>query len=78
MEQGKGYIEFKQAGYAKKILEKTRMAECNPTKYPMDPNEHINKDEGGRAIDTNKYKSLIVRLHYHVPTWPEILILLES
>lgn len=33
--QGQGYIELKQSGYAKKILEKAGLGECNPTKYPM-------------------------------------------
>lgn len=59
VEQGKGYIEIKQAGYAKKILERAGMAECNPTKYPMDPKEQISKNEGGQAVDSTMYKSLV-------------------
>lgn len=30
--QGEGYIELKQGGYARKILEKSGMTDCNPTK----------------------------------------------
>lgn len=37
--QGKGFIEPKQTGYAKKLLAKVGMNGCNPTKFPMDPNE---------------------------------------
>lgn len=34
VEQGNRYIHLKQTGYARKILEKAGMADCNPTKYP--------------------------------------------
>ncbi|KAL8132354.1 hypothetical protein AgCh_008012 [Apium graveolens] len=43
--QGHGYIQLKQSGYARKILEKAGMIECNNTKYPMNPKEVIHKDE---------------------------------
>ena len=67
-----GYIEIKQAGYAKKILEKAGMGECNPTKYPMDPKEKITKDEGGQLVDATKYKSIVGGLRYLVHTRPDI------
>lgn len=35
--QGEGYIQLKQSRYAKKVLAKAGMLECNATKYPMDP-----------------------------------------
>lgn len=70
--QGSGYIELRQTGYAKKILEKAGMADCNSTKYPMDPNDHINKDEGGITVDPTQYKSLIGGLRYLVHTRPDI------
>lgn len=50
--QSKGCIELKQTNYAKKILEKAGMSECNSTKFPMDPKENIGKDEGGKLVDT--------------------------
>lgn len=37
VQQGDGFIELKQAGYARKVLEKARMANCNSSKYHMDP-----------------------------------------
>lgn len=59
VEQGPGYIELKQTGYAKNILEKVEMAECNQTKFPMDPKNCIRKDEEGVAVDTTDFKSII-------------------
>ena len=50
--KSKGSIELKQSSYAKRILEKAGMGECNPTKYPMDPKKSIGKDEGGKLVDT--------------------------
>lgn len=41
VEQGKGYIQLKQTGYARKTLKKAGMDKCNPTKYLMDPKEVI-------------------------------------
>ena len=59
LEQGVDYIELKQTAYAIRILEKECMAECNPTKYHIDPNEYINKDEGGKPIKSIEYKSMV-------------------
>lgn len=41
VEQGDGYIKLIQARYARKILDKAGLAECNPTKYPKDPKDQI-------------------------------------
>lgn len=72
VEQGDGYIELKQTGYAKKILEKAGMAECNPTKFPMDPKEHLTKNEEGKTVDTTQYRSMVEGLRYLVHTRPDI------
>lgn len=48
------------------------MAECNPTKFPMDPKEMINRDECGEAVDTTLFKSMIGGLRYLVHTRPNI------
>lgn len=45
--QGDGIIKIKQSGYAKKILERAGMANCNSSKYPMDPTLQLSKDEEG-------------------------------
>lgn len=72
VKQGTGFIEIKQSAYAKKILEKAGMAECNPVKYPMDPKESITKDESGEAVNSTQFKSMIGGLRYLVHTRPNI------
>ena len=72
VKQSVGCIELKQSAYAKKILEKAGMGDCNPTKYPMDPKENISKDEGGVLVDTTQFKSLVGGLRYLVHTRPDI------
>lgn len=72
VKQGVGFIELKQAAYARKILEKAGMAECNPVKYPMDPKESLTKDEHGEAVDPTKFKSVVGGLRYLVHTRPDI------
>lgn len=72
VKQGTGKIELSQAAYAKKLLEKAGMWDCNPTKIPMDPKECIGKDEGGKLVDVTKFKSMIGGLRYLVHTRPDI------
>lgn len=72
VKQGDGYIELRQSGYAKKLLEQAGMGECNATKYPMDPSEQLVKDVGGKEVDSTKYRSLVGGLRYLVHTRPDI------
>lgn len=72
VEQGEAYIELKQSGYAKKVLEKAGLSDCNACKYPMDPKEQISKDEGGKAVDSTMFKSMVGGLRYLVNTRPDI------
>lgn len=61
VKQGSNIIQLKQAAYATKILEKAGLWNCNATRLPMDPKESINKDEGGKRVDTTQFKSINVR-----------------
>lgn len=72
VKQGTEKIELSQAAYAKKLLEKVGMWDCNPTKFPMDPTECIGKDEGGKLVDVTKFKSMIGGLRYLIHTRPDI------
>lgn len=72
VDQRHGCIELKQTGYAKKLLERAGMAQCNSTKYPMDPKEPIVKDEQGKQVNSTQYKSMIGGLRYLVHTRPDI------
>lgn len=72
VEQNDGCIVLKQSGYARKILEKAGMLECNPTTYPMDPKLQITSDDKGEAVDATNFKSLVGGLRYLVHTRPDI------
>ena len=72
VDQGKGYIELKQAAYAKKILEKAGMIDCNPVKYPMDHKLQLHKDERGEPVNPTEFKSMVGGLRYLVHTRPDI------
>lgn len=48
------------------------MSDCNPTKYPLDPNEQIMKDEGGKLVDVTQFKSMVGGLRYSMHTRPYI------
>lgn len=72
VEQGNGFIELKQSAYARKILEKAGLSDCNQMKYPLDPKEQITKDEGGKLVDVTQFKSMVGGLRYVVHTRPDI------
>ncbi|XP_074377089.1 secreted RxLR effector protein 161-like [Apium graveolens] len=72
VKQSNDFIELKQTGYTRKVLERAGMAECNPCKYPLDPKEVITKDEGGKTVDATQFKSLVGGLRYLVHTRPDI------
>lgn len=67
-----GNIYLKQAAYAKKLLEKSGLGECNPVRYPMDPKEVMTKDEGGKDVDATYFKSIVGGLRYLVHTRSDI------
>ena len=70
--QGKGYIELKQTAYAKKVLEKAGMRDCNSVKYPMEPKIQMHKDENGKPVNPTEFKSMVGGLRYLVHTRPDI------
>ncbi|KAL7582697.1 hypothetical protein Lser_V15G42892 [Lactuca serriola] len=65
-------ITLKQTGYAKKLLEKTGMLECNPTETPMEHNLELTKDESGKPVDATEYRSIVGGLRYLCHTRPDI------
>lgn len=70
--QNKECIELKQTAYAKKVLEKSGMAECKSTRYPMEPAIQLHKDEDGTPVDPTMFKSIVGGLRYLVHTRPDI------
>lgn len=64
--QTKDFNELKQTSYAKKVLEKSGMAECNSSKYPMEPGLKLGKDELGAPVDPTKFKSVVGLSRYYI------------
>ncbi|XP_052619564.1 uncharacterized protein LOC128125952 [Lactuca sativa] len=65
-------ITLKQEAYAKSILAKTRMLDCNPTKSPMEHKLKLRKDEEGELVNPTEYRSLVGGLRYLTHTRPDI------
>ncbi|GJS54580.1 retrovirus-related pol polyprotein from transposon TNT 1-94 [Tanacetum coccineum] len=53
--QCKSGIFVSQAGYAKYILKKSKMEECNPVATPMEPGTKLSKFKGGDRVDDPRY-----------------------
>lgn len=63
---------MKQSGYAKKVLMRFGMGECNPTKFPMEPGCKLNADMGGQQVDVIEYRKVIGCLRYLLHTRPDL------
>lgn len=70
--QRDGEITLKQAAYARNLLTKTGMADCNPSKYPMEPKLELSKREKGNPVNPTKYRSIVGGLRYLTHTRPDI------
>lgn len=66
------HIELRQFAYAKNLLEKAVLSDCNSVKYPMEVKLQIGKDEKVKAVDSTQFKSLIRGLRCLVHTRPDI------
>nr|GEU33305.1 hypothetical protein [Tanacetum cinerariifolium] len=67
-----GRITLKQEAYAKNILVKTRMLDCNSTKSPMEHKLKLLKDDQGEPVNPTEYRSLVGGLRYLTHTRPDI------
>jgi hypothetical protein len=72
VKQQKNGFTLSQQSYAKKILEKTGMDECNSYKIPMEPRIRLSKVSTSPMVDATFYKSLVGSLRYLVNTRPNI------
>lgn len=72
VEQRNGFTELRQTAYAKKVLERAGMLDCNPVKYPMEPKILLHKDENGKLVNSTMFKSIIGGLRYLVHTRPSL------
>ncbi|XP_022930206.1 uncharacterized protein LOC111436723 [Cucurbita moschata] len=55
-------IFISQEKYAKEILKKYKMKNCNPVSTPMEPGAKLSKYHEGERVDANRYQSLVVSL----------------
>ena len=72
VDQKKECITLRQTAYAKKILKQFEMADCNPSKYPMEAKLQLEKDEKGTPVDPTEYRRVIGCLGYLTHTRPDI------
>ncbi|XP_047314378.1 secreted RxLR effector protein 161-like [Impatiens glandulifera] len=70
--QGKSGIFVSQEAYAKDILKKNKMEECNPVATPMELGTKLFRFKGGDCTDAIKYRSLVGSLRYLTCTRPDI------
>lgn len=54
VQQGKEFTTLKQSGYAKRILEKVGMLNCNSSKCPMEQKLQLDKDEYGQTVEATE------------------------
>jgi hypothetical protein len=65
-------IFVSQGAYARKILQKFGMRDCNLVAIPMELGAMLSKLEGGETVDSNTYQSMIGSLRYLTCISPDI------
>jgi hypothetical protein len=65
-------LELKQETYAKKLLEKAGMANCNGCATPMESRIQLSKRSEAPAVDKTEYRSIIRSLRYLLHTRPHL------
>ncbi|KAE8681376.1 hypothetical protein F3Y22_tig00111330pilonHSYRG00435 [Hibiscus syriacus] len=73
VKQKKDGIFISQESYAKEILKKFKMENCNPISTPTEYGIKMSKHEEGESIDPTFFKSLVGSLPYRTCTRPNIL-----
>ncbi|KAL7603474.1 hypothetical protein Lser_V15G15914 [Lactuca serriola] len=72
VKQYKGGITLKQEAYAKNLLSKTKMKDCNPTRAPMEHKLKLRKNGEGDWVNPTEYRSIVGALRYLTHTRPDI------
>jgi hypothetical protein len=70
--QRDGLITLSQATYARKLLQKAGMDNCNSCTVPMESRLKLSKKGEGNPVDATPYRSLVGSLRYLTHTRPEI------
>jgi hypothetical protein len=72
VQQQGGQITLRQTSYAKKLLQRAGMEDCNPCAVPMEARLKLKKDGDGKVVDATNYRSIVGSLRYLVHTRPDI------
>jgi Reverse transcriptase (RNA-dependent DNA polymerase) len=72
IKQEKSGIFVSQGAYAREILQKFGIHDCNPIATLMELGAKLAKLEGGEVVDSNTYRSIIRSLRYLTCTRPDI------
>lgn len=72
VKQYKGGITLKQEAYAKNLLSKTKMKDCNPTRAPMEHKLKLRQNGEGDWVNPTEYRSIVGALRYLTHTRPDI------
>ncbi|KAG6531945.1 hypothetical protein ZIOFF_005781 [Zingiber officinale] len=73
VKQGVDDIFMTQEQYAKEVLKRFRMGDCNPINTPVDCRTKLSKSDEGKTVDPTHFKSLVGSLRYLTCTRPNIL-----
>ena len=72
VKQDDGKITLNQASYAKRILDKAGMGDCNPCYVPIEPRFKLSKQSSAPPFDATEFRSVVGSLRYLVHTRPDI------
>ncbi|KAG6513917.1 hypothetical protein ZIOFF_024254 [Zingiber officinale] len=73
VKQGVNGIFITQEQYAKEVLKRFRMDDCNPVNTPVDCGTKLSKNDEEKMVDLTRFKSLVGSLRYLTCTRPDIL-----
>jgi hypothetical protein len=65
-------ITLSLGSYAKKLLGKVNLEDCNSCAMPMEVKLKLGKEESAPSVDQTRYRSLMGNLWYLVHTWHDI------
>ncbi|XP_062230376.1 uncharacterized mitochondrial protein AtMg00810-like [Phragmites australis] len=73
VKQSSDGIILNQSAYAKRILDKAGLGECNPCHIPIEPRLKLGKNSSAPPTDQTEYRSIVGSLRYLVHTRPDIV-----
>ncbi|CAL8156633.1 unnamed protein product [Prunus armeniaca] len=72
LQSSKG-IHLCQKKYAKDVLDRFGMRECNSVKNPIVPGSKLTREGGGKKVDATQFKQLVGSLMYLTATRPDLM-----